>query len=371
MSRESGDQPTQRTVAELLAQYGGKSAAGPRRRHRRPDDEAEPGAAAAPSSDAEPDIATTAPQAIIARIQGEQPEAERQNGRRNGHSRAAERNGAPGPGGPVPSDQPRQPPRAPEPPAAGPGSGYARAPQPPARPPAAAFGGPGAAPQSSPPPPAPPAPTAPPVPPVPPPGPQRETAGSARQEPPAEPQRPLSARLAGLSGGPVPPPAQRRGPRVQESPTESFAAVEAARPSVPPPAPDADEVDDHAYSARDGLAPDDRLRAAEFDDDVEPAFEDDLDEFDADERSVGQQWLAMAGQLALGVVGGAVVWLIFNWLWAEVAVLALIAAVVVIVGLVWIVRKMRRTEDLQTMVLAVLVGLVVTVSPAALLLLSR
>jgi hypothetical protein len=43
----------------------------------------------------------------------------------------------------------------------------------------------------------------------------------------------------------------------------------------------------------------------------------------------------------------------------------------VVVGLVWIVRKIRRAEDLQTTVLAVLVGLVVTVSPAALLLVSR
>ena len=50
---------------------------------------------------------------------------------------------------------------------------------------------------------------------------------------------------------------------------------------------------------------------------------------------------------------------------------ALAAAVVVIAVLVLIVRKIRRAEDLQTTVLAVLVGLVVTVSPAALLLLNR
>lgn len=84
-----------------------------------------------------------------------------------------------------------------------------------------------------------------------------------------------------------------------------------------------------------------------------------------------RQWLSMAGQLALGVIGGAGVWLAFNWLWGFLPAAALGGAVVVIVGLVWIVRYIRKAEDMQTTVLAVLVGLVVTVSPAALLLLSR
>ena len=89
------------------------------------------------------------------------------------------------------------------------------------------------------------------------------------------------------------------------------------------------------------------------------------------EESPARQWMSMAVQVALGVVGGAGVWLAFNWLWVKLPAAALAAAVVVIAGLVWIVRRIRRAEDLQTTVLAVLVGLVVTVSPAALLLLSR
>ncbi|WP_410606034.1 hypothetical protein [Amycolatopsis sp. lyj-90] len=112
-------------------------------------------------------------------------------------------------------------------------------------------------------------------------------------------------------------------------------------------------------------------------------YEDDYDEQDADvveevepeepaeNASPGKQWLALAGQLALGVVGGAGVWLGFNWLWVNIPAAALVAALLVIVALVWIVRKIRRAEDLQTTVLAVLVGLVVTVSPAALLLVAR
>jgi tellurite resistance protein TehA-like permease len=87
--------------------------------------------------------------------------------------------------------------------------------------------------------------------------------------------------------------------------------------------------------------------------------------------SPGKQWLALAGQLAAGVVGGAAVWLGFNWLWVNIPAAALVAALLVVVALVWIVRKIRRAEDLQTTVLAVLVGLVVTVSPAALLLVGR
>lgn len=128
----------------------------------------------------------------------------------------------------------------------------------------------------------------------------------------------------------------------------------------------AEEVDS---DYRDGL--DDR-RAGE-------AYADEYDDVDAgeyadeefDEPSPVRQWLIMAGQLALGVIGGAAVWLGFNWLWGKIPAAALVAAVAVIGALVWIVRKIRHADDLQTTVLTVLVGLVVTVSPAALLLLSR
>lgn len=98
---------------------------------------------------------------------------------------------------------------------------------------------------------------------------------------------------------------------------------------------------------------------------------DEEDDAEQENASPAKQWLALAGQLALGVVGGAGVWLGFNWLWVALPAAALVAALVVTVGLVWIVRRVRRAEDLQTTVLALLVGLVVTVSPAALLLLSR
>jgi tellurite resistance protein TehA-like permease len=79
----------------------------------------------------------------------------------------------------------------------------------------------------------------------------------------------------------------------------------------------------------------------------------------------------MVSQIGIGVVGGAALWLICEWLWQRIPMGALVVALAVITGLVWVVRRMRCAEDLQTTVIAVLVGLFVTVSPAALLLVSR
>ncbi|EME60310.1 hypothetical protein [Amycolatopsis decaplanina] len=138
---------------------------------------------------------------------------------------------------------------------------------------------------------------------------------------------------------------------------------EFADPAYPDGGPDFGR-DDYGY------------RADDYEDDYEDDPAEDIVEEDeppapAEKASPGKQWLALAGQLALGVVGGAGVWLGFNWLWVNIPAAALVAALLVIVALVWIVRKIRKAEDLQTLVLAVLVGLVVTVSPAALLLVAR
>jgi hypothetical protein len=121
----------------------------------------------------------------------------------------------------------------------------------------------------------------------------------------------------------------------------------------------------------DVLLDDDRRGTLDDDDldELEDLEDDDLD--DDRQGSPMREWLVMIAQLALGVIGGAAVWLGFNWLWGFLPAAALVVALVVTTGLVLIVRKIRRAEDLQTTVLAVLVGLVVTVSPAALLLLDR
>lgn len=83
------------------------------------------------------------------------------------------------------------------------------------------------------------------------------------------------------------------------------------------------------------------------------------------------RWAAMAGQWLLGAVAGALLWVGFSYLWRNYPVIALVAAVVATAALVLVVRAIRRSDDLQTTMLAVLVGLVVTISPAVLLLAVR
>lgn len=101
------------------------------------------------------------------------------------------------------------------------------------------------------------------------------------------------------------------------------------------------------------------------------AAADEVDDDLAEAPSALWEWAAMVSQVGLGVVGGATLWLICEWLWQRIPVVALVVALALITAMVWIVRRVRRAEDLQTTVIAVLVGLFVTVSPAALLLVNR
>ncbi|HEY3893739.1 MAG TPA: hypothetical protein VGL88_00055, partial [Pseudonocardiaceae bacterium] len=82
-------------------------------------------------------------------------------------------------------------------------------------------------------------------------------------------------------------------------------------------------------------------------------------------------WLSLIGQWVLGAIGGAALWIGFSYLWLNYPVVALAAAVLATAGLVLLVRAIRRSDDLQTTMLAVLVGLVVTISPAVLQLAGR
>lgn len=102
-------------------------------------------------------------------------------------------------------------------------------------------------------------------------------------------------------------------------------------------------------------------------DPVEDASEDASEEAGSPLR----QWLVMSGQLVGGVVAGAALWIGFQFLWMNIPLLALALAAGATVALVFGVRKIRKAEDLQTMLLAVLVGLVVTVTPAAFLLVGK
>jgi len=77
----------------------------------------------------------------------------------------------------------------------------------------------------------------------------------------------------------------------------------------------------------------------------------------------------LAELLAAAAVGAAL-WLGFRWLWSQWPVVSLVLALVVTVAMVLGVRLVHRVEDLTSMLLAVVVGLIVTMSPAALTLVS-
>ncbi|WP_028926135.1 hypothetical protein [Pseudonocardia acaciae] len=100
-----------------------------------------------------------------------------------------------------------------------------------------------------------------------------------------------------------------------------------------------------------------------------PAGLEDGDDVDV-EPSGFKAWAVLIAQGVLGAVGGAALWVGFRYLWLNLPVVALAAAVVATAGLVLLVRTIRGSEDLRTTMLAVLVGLIVTISPAVLLLAS-
>ncbi|MEU4444297.1 hypothetical protein AB0K14_18580 [Actinosynnema sp. NPDC050801] len=411
MSRESESEQTQRTVAELLAQYGGGSGeVTPRRRRRRAEE----------ASD-------TAPQAIIDRINSDsgsmlpvrdEPEPAAPPLPQRQRSVEAERTAYQPPIAPPPVSRPKPSALRPEPPAPPrpePGSrsdvprpdvsrleppkvesGRRRAPDvDPAEetrvvPPIVAdYQGEPSRPNL-------------PKPPV---KPEQSRSNLVRPVPPGAPPavKPPGATPPGL-GQPVREPVTEVMPRITDKltpnvpleslPTESVLIVPPAPPRLPEPLPDQsaedwfgdDEPEEvveqestafHPYVDLDEEDEDDDYSRRDFKrrdlDDDEPAGLADIDDEDDErpaERSAGKEWLVMLGQLAVGVIGGAALWLGFNFLWRTAAPAALVVALAVTVGLVMMVRKIRRADDLQTTVLAVLVGLIVTVSPAAMLLVN-
>ncbi|MEU6700387.1 hypothetical protein [Pseudonocardia sp. NPDC046786] len=85
----------------------------------------------------------------------------------------------------------------------------------------------------------------------------------------------------------------------------------------------------------------------------------------------GQAWAVVIAQWIGGAVAGAAIWVLFRFLWFSFPIVALASAVVLTVGLVLGVRALLRNDDLKTTLFAVLVGLLLTVSPALLVLLDR
>ncbi|SDY37015.1 hypothetical protein SAMN05216215_102581 [Saccharopolyspora shandongensis] len=232
------------------------------------------------------------------------------------------------------------------------------------------------------------------------------SAGKGKASPPSPPsappegdveatiQQPALRRPAPKQEAPAPPappkPTPQEGlteqlPRVAPAKSEPDPEGTAVLAYPPAPAP----VPAPAPAQQEEEAPDELEDPYDFDsyDEPEPEYaEDDYDPelpagLDADEYrdgepddepvSAGKEWGTLVLQGVGGLVGGGLVWVGFRWLWGTNALAALGAALVITGLLVFIAWKFLRTNDLQTILLAVLVGLFCTVSPAALLLFSH
>jgi hypothetical protein len=348
MSRDSGaEQSGQRTVAELLAQYGGDAPRNGRRRRRRAEE---------PSD--------TGPQKIIDRVNSE-----------SGPSRAVPPSGLPHPApeappGPVARGRvtPRPPQAAPAPQEAAPDRAEQDAHDHWARRFATAEPRAGAPtrrpdPNGEPPP--------------------FDDAEATAQQP-MLPMRPQSQ--------PMRLPTVRDSPQIAIGPeprTEQFSPFSAPPPPAPPEAglpPARRSSPPHALAAnpttelfeadappRDELA-DYGAEELEADDAAVPADgladspDDEPDLADAPARG---EWLGLALQVGVGVLGGAGVWMGFRWLWLSIPVAAVAAAVAVTGCLIYLARRSSHTDDRQTVLLAVLVGLACTVSPVAVMLVGQ
>ncbi|WP_378734307.1 hypothetical protein [Nocardia brasiliensis] len=87
-------------------------------------------------------------------------------------------------------------------------------------------------------------------------------------------------------------------------------------------------------------------------------------EYDANRR----QWLILGGQSTGAAVAGMLLFKGFERMWEMLPWVALTLAMIVILGLVALVRILRRTDDVLSTVIAVVVGVFVTLGPLAFLL---
>ncbi|GAB99034.1 hypothetical protein GONAM_06_01440 [Gordonia namibiensis NBRC 108229] len=91
------------------------------------------------------------------------------------------------------------------------------------------------------------------------------------------------------------------------------------------------------------------------------------DQAESEERSPAAAWLLIFGQAVAGLVVGIGLFWGFTELWRWNPYFALVLAVLVIFGIVTLSHVVRRTKDLTTTLLALGVGLLVTIGPLVLL----
>ncbi|HEY9313061.1 hypothetical protein [Williamsia sp.] len=88
------------------------------------------------------------------------------------------------------------------------------------------------------------------------------------------------------------------------------------------------------------------------------------------EQSPTVQWLLLIGQVIAGLAVGVALFWGFTELWRWNVLFALVLSVAVIFGLVTLVHVVRRSNDLISTLLALGVGLLVTIGPLVLLLIA-
>ncbi|QLY32259.1 hypothetical protein H0264_08335 [Nocardia huaxiensis] len=81
-----------------------------------------------------------------------------------------------------------------------------------------------------------------------------------------------------------------------------------------------------------------------------------------------RQWMILGGQSAGAAIAGMLLFKGFERMWELLPWVALALAMIVILGLVALVRVLRRTDDIFSTVIAVVVGVFVTLGPLAFLL---
>nr|WP_067528310.1 hypothetical protein [Nocardia uniformis] len=89
---------------------------------------------------------------------------------------------------------------------------------------------------------------------------------------------------------------------------------------------------------------------------------------ESDDDENRRQWLILGGQSTGAAVAGMLLFKGFERLWEMLPWVALALAMIVILGLVALVRVLRRTDDIFSTVIAVVVGVFVTLGPLAFLL---
>ncbi|MEU0501610.1 hypothetical protein [Nocardia sp. NPDC005998] len=88
----------------------------------------------------------------------------------------------------------------------------------------------------------------------------------------------------------------------------------------------------------------------------------------AEDDANRRQWMILGGQSTGAAVAGMLLFKGFERMWEMLPWVALCLAMIVILGLVALVRILRRTDDILSTVIAVVVGIFVTLGPLAFLL---